>query len=51
MPCTLPSRKPRVGMSRDRTQYIPLDGSGRGFGSAGSGAGSSWGRKRGPQSQ
>lgn len=41
IPCAFPRSNPRFGESRDRTQYIPLDGLGRGPGRTGNGAGSS----------
>lgn len=40
-PCTFPWGNPRAAESRDRTQYIPLDGLGREPGGTGNGAGSS----------
>lgn len=40
-PMSFPEALLRVGIHSDRTQYIPMDGSGKGPGRAGSGAGSS----------
>lgn len=41
MPCALPRSNPKGWDEQGQNQYIPLDGSGRGMGRAGNGAGSS----------